>query len=66
MRETFINTPPKLTSSNEVHLVDHTIVIPLAVTNLLQDHIQKREDDVKENEVLIASSESSDSSFHNC
>jgi hypothetical protein len=54
MRETFINTPPKLTSSNEVHLVDHTIVIPLAVTNLLQDHIQKREDDVKENEVLIA------------
>ncbi|KAL5655234.1 hypothetical protein ACJX0J_034553, partial [Zea mays] len=32
------------------HLVDHIIVIPLAVTNLLHDHIQKREDDVKENE----------------
>jgi hypothetical protein len=65
MRETFINTPPELTSSNEVHhLLDHTIVIPLAVTNLLQDRIQKREDDVKENEVLIAASESSDPSFH--
>ncbi|KAL5668371.1 hypothetical protein ACJX0J_020592, partial [Zea mays] len=30
--------------------IDHTIVIPLVVTNLLQDHIQKIEDDVKENE----------------
>jgi hypothetical protein len=47
------------------HLVDHTIVIPLVVTNLLQDHIQKIEDDVKENEVLIAALESSDPSFHN-
>jgi hypothetical protein len=38
MRETFINTPPELTSSNKVHhLLDHTIVIPLAITNLLQD-----------------------------
>jgi hypothetical protein len=65
MRETFINTPPVLNSSDEVHhLVDHTTIIPLPVTNLLQDRIQKREDDVKENEVLIAASESSDPSFH--
>jgi hypothetical protein len=42
MRDTFINTPPELNSSNEVHhLVDHTIVIPLTVTILLQDRIQK-------------------------
>jgi hypothetical protein len=66
MRETFINTPPVLNSSDEVHhLVDHTIFIPLALTNLLQDRIQKREDDVKENKVPIASSESLDPSFHN-
>jgi hypothetical protein len=59
MWETFINTPPELNSSNEVHhLVDHNIVVSLAVTNLLQDHIQKWEDDVKENEVLIAALES--------
>jgi hypothetical protein len=31
----------------------------------LQDHIQKREDDVKENEVLITTSKSSDLSSHN-
>jgi hypothetical protein len=66
MRETFINIPPELNSSNEVHhLVDHTIVISLVVTNLLQDHIQTREYDVKENEVLIATSESSDPKIHN-
>jgi hypothetical protein len=35
------------------------------VTNLLQDHIQTREYDVKENEVLIATSESSDPKIHN-
>jgi hypothetical protein len=36
MRETFINTPPKLNSSNEVHhLMDQTIAICLVVTNLL-------------------------------
>jgi hypothetical protein len=66
MRETFINTAPILNSSDEVHhVVDHTIVIPLDVTNLLQDRIQKREDDVKENEGLIAALESLDPSFHN-
>jgi hypothetical protein len=36
MRETFMNTPHVLNSSDGVHyLVDHTIVIALAVTNLL-------------------------------
>jgi hypothetical protein len=68
MRETLVNTPHVSNSSDEVdHLVDHAIIIPLVVTNLLQDHIQKREDDidVKENEVLIASSESLVLSFHN-
>jgi hypothetical protein len=59
-----INTTPELTSTDKVHhLVDHTVVIPLTVTNLLQDHIQKREDDVKENEVLITASKSSDLSL---
>jgi hypothetical protein len=66
MRETFINTTHVLNSSDDVHrLVDHTIVIPLAATNLFQDRIKKLEDEVKENEVLIATSESSDPSFHN-
>jgi hypothetical protein len=65
MWEAFINTPPELTSSNEVHhLVDNTIVISLVVTNLLQDRIENWEDDVKENEVLKAAWESY-SSFHN-
>jgi hypothetical protein len=45
--------------------VDHTIVIPLAVTNLLHCRIQKQEDNVKENEVIIAASKSSDPLFHN-
>jgi hypothetical protein len=66
MQETFINIPPILNSFDVVHhLVDHTIVIPLVVTNLLLDPIQKWEDDVKENEVLIAAPASSDPSFHN-
>jgi hypothetical protein len=66
MQKSFINTPPVLNSFDEVnHLVDHTIVIPFVVTNLLNDHMQKREHDVKENEVLIASLKSSDPSFHN-
>jgi hypothetical protein len=47
------------------HLVDHTIVIPLVVTNLLHGRIQKQEDNVKENEVIIAASKSSDPLFHN-
>ncbi|KAL5672595.1 hypothetical protein ACJX0J_016901, partial [Zea mays] len=38
------------TLDNVHHLVDHTIVIPLAVTNLLHGRIQKQEDNVKENE----------------
>jgi hypothetical protein len=66
MQKSFINTPLVLNSSHEVnHLVDHTIVIPFALTNLLHYHMQKRENDVNENEVLIASLESSDPSFHN-
>jgi hypothetical protein len=42
MQETFINIPPILNSFDVVHhLVDHTIVITLVVTNLLLDPIQK-------------------------
>ena len=36
MRETFVNPPPVLTSYDEVHhLEEESVVIPLAMTNLL-------------------------------
>ena len=36
MRETFVNPPPILTSYDEVHhLEEESVVIPLAMTNLL-------------------------------
>ena len=42
MRETFVNAPPALNSYDEVHnLEDQSIVVYLAMTNLLQDSEQK-------------------------
>ena len=42
MRETFVNPPPILTSYAEVHhLEEESVVIPLAMTNLLQDNVHK-------------------------
>ena len=49
MQETFVNPPPVLTSYDEVHhLEEESVVIPLAMTNLLQDNVHKREDDMEE------------------
>jgi hypothetical protein len=40
MRETFVNPPPVLTSYAEVHhLEEESVVIPLAMTNLLQNNV---------------------------
>ena len=56
MRETFVNPPPVLTSYAELHyLEEESIVIPLAMTNLLQDNVYKQEDNMEENEELTTS-----------
>ena len=52
-----------MTSYDEVHhLEEEFVVIPPAMPNLLQDNVQKSEDDVIENEMLIASCENSEPS----
>ena len=59
-RETFVNPPPILISYDEVHhLEEEFVVIPPAMPNLLQDNVEKSEDDETENENLIASCENS-------
>jgi hypothetical protein len=66
MRETFVNPPPILTSFDEVHCLEEgLVVIPLAMTNLLQDNVYKREDDMEENEELTTSYANSEPSLHN-
>jgi len=55
MRETFVQPSRVIYSSDEVHQLDQSLVIPLAMPNLLQDNIQKSKDDVIENEVLPTS-----------
>jgi len=57
MREMFVQPSHVIYSSNEVHQLDQSLVIPPTMPNLLQDHIQKSEDDVIENEVLPTSCE---------
>ena len=47
------------------HLEEESVVISLAMTNLLQDNIHKREDDMKENEKLTTSYANSEPSLHN-
>ena len=59
MRKTFAN-PSHIINSNDVHqLEDQSIVVSLAMPNLLQDYeqTQKDKDDAKENEVPAASCE---------
>jgi hypothetical protein len=46
------------------HLEEESIVIPLAMTNLLQNNVHKREDDVEENEELTTSYANSEPSLH--
>ena len=68
MRETFANPPPALISYDEVqNIEDQSIVVSLAMPNLLQDADQKQEDknDMEENEELTSSCESSEPSLHN-
>ena len=66
MSETFVNPPPVLTSYAEVHhLEDESVVIPLAMTNLLQDNVHKRDDDMEENEELTTSYANLEPSLHN-
>ena len=65
MRETFVNPPTVLTSYAEVHyLEEESVVIPLAMTNLMQDNVHKREDDMEENE-LTTSYANSEPSLYN-
>jgi hypothetical protein len=65
MRETFVNPPPVLTSYVEVHhLEEESVVIPLSMTNLLQNNVHKREDDVEENEELTTSNANSEPLLH--
>ena len=68
MRETFVNPPPALISYDEVQKIeDQSIVVSLAMPNLLQDADQKQEDknNMEENEELTSSCESSEPSLHN-
>ena len=65
MQETFVNPPPVLISYDEVHhLEEESVVIPLAMTNLLQDNIYKREDDMEENEELTTSYSNSQCTYY--
>jgi hypothetical protein len=42
MTETFINPPPVLNSNDEIHHLDvQSIIISLAMANILQDTVQK-------------------------
>ena len=55
MRENFANPSLVIDSNDEVHQLDHSLVIPHAMPNLLQDNVQKSEDDMTENEMFIVS-----------
>ena len=47
------------------HLEEESVVIPLAMTNLLQDNVHKQEDDMEENVELTTSYANSEPSLHN-
>ena len=57
MRETFASPSQIVNSYDEVHQLDNSLVIPPTMPNLLQDHLQKSEDDLIECEVLPTSCE---------
>ena len=62
MRENFVNPSLVINSNDEVHQLDQSLVIPPAMPNLLQDNIQKSEDDVIENKMLTVSYDNSEQS----
>ena len=62
MRENFVNPSLVINSNDEVHQLDQSLFIPPAMPNLLQDNVQKSEDDMTEKEMLIASCENSEPS----
>ena len=57
MRQNFVNPSLVINSNDEVHQLNKSLVIPPSMPNLLQDHLQKSEDDVIECEVLTNSCE---------
>ena len=65
MRENFVNPSLVINSNDEVHQLDQSLVIPPAMPNLLQDNVQKSEDDVIENEELTTSYANLEPSLHN-
>jgi len=68
MRENFVNPSLVINSNDEVfQLEDQSIVVSLAMTNLLQDSEQTQEDKdcAKENEELTTSCANSEPSPHN-
>ena len=62
MRENFVNPSLVINSNDEVHQLDNSVVIPPTMPNLLQDHLQKSEDDLIEYEGLPTSCENSEPS----
>ena len=66
MRETFVNAPSILNSYDEVnHLEKESVVISLAMPNLLQDNVHKQEDDMEDHEELTTSCANSELTLHN-
>jgi hypothetical protein len=64
-RQIFINPYLVNNSNDEVRQLDQYHVVPPAMPNLLQDNIQKRDDDIIDNEVITTSCEDSEPSSHN-
>ena len=62
MRENFVNPSLVINSNDVVHQLDQSLVIPPAMPNLLQNNVQKSEDDVTEKEMLTVSCENSEPS----
>ena len=62
MREIFVNPSLVINSNDEVQQLEQSLVIPPAMSNILQDNVQKSQDGVKENEVLTSSCENSEPS----
>ena len=66
MRETFVNVPSALNSYDEVnHLEEESVVISLAMSNLLQDNVHNQEDDMEDHGDLTTSCANSGPSLHN-
>ena len=62
MKETFVNPSLVINSSDEVHQLDQSLVIPPTMPSIFQENIQKSEDDMVENEMLTTSYENSEPS----